>query len=112
MPFAMWIGETVGLVRPVPICDTGCAMPDSVNDESPSAPGRALVPVGGVDPAPDRSARARNPRPLAAFLAHLVATAQGVPQTRQRRRASADYAATLYAAAAKQDRPGTVVASM
>jgi hypothetical protein len=43
----------------------------------------------------------------------LVATAQGAPQTRQRRRASADHAATLYAAAgAKKAPPSAVKVSM
>lgn len=36
----------------------------------------------------------------AAFLAHLIATRQQAPQTRQRRRAEPEDAAALYAAAA------------
>jgi hypothetical protein len=72
--------------------------------------GTALVPLSGAGEA--AATTIARPRPSAAFLAHLVATAQGAPQTRQRRRASADHAATLYAAAAKNERPGAVVASM
>jgi hypothetical protein len=61
----------------------------------PAQPGRALVPVGSgpataVDPA--------GSRPLAAFLAQLIATAQRAPQTRQRRRAEPSEASAIYAA--------------
>jgi hypothetical protein len=60
------------------------------------APGRALVPVSSgqetaIDPA--------GSRPLAMFLAQLVATAQQAPQTRHRRRAEPSEASALYAAA-------------
>ena len=58
-------------------------------------PGRALVPVGsgpGVPPDPARL------RPLAAFLAQLIATAEQVPQTRRRRRAEPNEVSTIYAA--------------
>lgn len=54
----------------------------------------------------------RNPRPSAAFLAQLVATAQSAPQTRLRRRATADHAAALYAAADRRDRPSVIKVSM
>jgi hypothetical protein len=39
-------------------------------------------------------------RPSANFVAHLIATAQNVPQTRSRRRAEPDGACAAYAAAA------------
>jgi hypothetical protein len=58
-------------------------------------PGRALVPVGsgpGVLPDPAGS------RPLAAFLAQLIATAERVPQTRRRRRVEPNEVSTIYAA--------------
>lgn len=46
---------------------------------------RALVPLA---PAAIASPRTAAPgRPDAAFLAHLIASAQGAPQTRERRRA-------------------------
>jgi hypothetical protein len=38
-------------------------------------------------------------RPSATFLAHLIATAQQAPQTRQRRRAEPDSACAHYTAA-------------
>jgi hypothetical protein len=86
-------------------------MADDVNDSTTGA-GRALVPVARAGTASATPAGARNPRPSAAFIAHLVATAQGAPQTRSRRRATADHAATLYAAAARKDRPSAVAVSM
>jgi hypothetical protein len=48
-------------------------------------------------------------RPSAPFLAHLVAAAQGAPQTRARRRATADHAAALYGAAAARSAPPSKV---
>jgi hypothetical protein len=39
--------------------------------------------------------------PDAAFLAHLIATAQSLPQTRARRRAEPDAACAVYAAAVR-----------
>jgi hypothetical protein len=61
----------------------------------PAQLGRALVPVGSgpataVDPA--------GSRPLAAFLAQLIATAQRAPQTRRRGRAEPKEASAIYAA--------------
>jgi hypothetical protein len=56
---------------------------------------RALVPVT----APSRPRLSPSyPRPDAAFLAHLIATAQGAPQTRERRRAEPADAILAYAA--------------
>jgi hypothetical protein len=86
-------------------------MPESVNEDSPSTTGRSLVPV--TQPAnPEGTARARGARPLATFLAQLAAVAQGTPQTRARRRANADHAAALYAAADRRDWPGVIKVSM
>jgi hypothetical protein len=61
----------------------------------PAQLGRALVLVGSgpataVDPA--------GSRPLAGFLAELIATAQQAPQTRRRRRAEPKEASAIYAA--------------
>jgi hypothetical protein len=82
----------------------------SVTQDSPSATGRSLVPVDGPGPAP--GAGTRYTRPAATFLAQLVAIAQGAPQTRLRRRASAGHAAALYAAAARIARPSAIRISM
>ncbi len=62
---------------------------------------RALVPLqtaapGASDGTPVRLARAT---PDAPFLTHLIATAQGVPQSRERRRAEPKWATSAYAAA-------------
>jgi hypothetical protein len=86
----------------------------SAIDHSQSATGttgQSLVPSG--EPAVERdganigsAASSANVRPSATFLAQLAATAQRAPQTRARRRANADHAAALYAAAvAKPERP-------
>jgi len=83
-----------------------------VTEDSPSATGRSLVPVARHGSASDDTARFHNPRPSAAFLAQLVATAQQAPQTRSRRRATADDAAALYAAADRRDRPSVIKVSL
>ena len=80
----------------------------SVTEDLPSATGRSLVPVAG----PSSTAPAHNARASAVFLAQLIAIAQGAPQTRARRRASADHAAALYAAAATIARPGAIKVSL
>ena len=59
---------------------------------------RALVRIAPVDPASGISLRTIEARPAAPFLAHLIATVQGAPQTRERRRADPDWAITAYAA--------------
>ena len=77
MPFAM--SQLAG--RVLSRSETEAAML-AVND-SPSE-SRALIPLaptGGATPAPRAVPR------QAAFLAHLIATARQVPQTRERRRA-------------------------
>lgn len=56
---------------------------------------RALIPL---QPATSSEARVRT-HPDARFLAHLIATDQKVPQTRERRRAEPGVAITAYAAA-------------
>jgi len=82
----------------------------SVTEDSPSATGRSLVPVDGLGST--RGAGVHHARPAATFLAQLVAIAQGAPQTRLRRRASAGHAAALYAAAAKVAQPSVIKISM
>jgi hypothetical protein len=64
---------------------------------APSAQ-RALVRIAPDDPARAVSLRPAEARPAAPFLAHLIATVQGAPQTRERRRADPDRAITAYAA--------------
>lgn len=58
------------------------------------------------------SSASHNQRPSATFLAQLVAIAQGAPQTRARRRATAGHAAALYAAAARIARPSVIKVSL
>jgi hypothetical protein len=82
-----------------------------VTDDSPSATGRSLVPVAQHGPAGSATGPHYS-RPSAAFLAQLVAIAQGAPQTRVRRRASAGDAAALYSAAAKIERARVIKLSM
>ena len=58
---------------------------------------RALVAVSPVKPRePVRQAPARS---SAAFIAHLIATAEGLPQTREKRRLEPQEASRLYGAA-------------
>jgi hypothetical protein len=49
-------------------------------------------PIDRSEPAPEPSRR-----PAASFLAHLIATSRGEPQTRERRRAEPGQAAQAYA---------------
>jgi hypothetical protein len=58
---------------------------------------RELVTISPVKPSePMRQAPARS---SAAFLAHLIATAEGLPQTREKRRLEPEEASRLYGAA-------------
>jgi hypothetical protein len=59
---------------------------------------RALVPVPAI--APNESPSPYAGRPAAPFLAQLIATERGEPQTRERRRAKPHAAAQAYEAAA------------
>lgn len=104
--------------RTVPIRDTGCRMRADISDDSPSDDlpagcGRSLVPLGAPrtdDPGADdlmMDAR-RRWRPSAAFLAQLVATAQGAPQTRARRRAAQEQASALYTATTRVAQPNVI----
>ena len=58
---------------------------------------RALVPLEPA--ASDERVSRRAPPQHAAFVAHLIATAKQVPQTRERRRAEPDEAIAAYNAA-------------
>ncbi|MEZ5785329.1 MAG: hypothetical protein R3D62_02315 [Xanthobacteraceae bacterium] len=73
-------------------------------DDRERPPGRSLIPLA------PKSRLPRSPRPVgtgsAAFLAHLIATSQKLPQTRDRRRtdpaeARAAYGATRQAGVGK-----------
>jgi len=70
--------------------------PQLVGRTSAPAPGRALVPTTS-----SRAAEVPLTRrtPSAAFLAHLIATAQQAPQTRVRRRAEPGEVRAVYTAA-------------
>ena len=59
---------------------------------------RALIAVEPIVPGAGAPMSSR--RPAASFLAHLIATAQQAPQTRQRRRVDPDIAIMSYRAAA------------
>jgi hypothetical protein len=85
-------------------------MPDSVTDDSGLTTGRSLVAMAA--PAGVGAVSTHSVRPSAVFLAQLVATAQGAPQTRARRRATADRAASHYAAAGRRKVPSMVKVSM
>jgi hypothetical protein len=70
-------------------------------DAAPAGPHRrSLAPPA---PPPRTDCRACAPRPSAAFLAHLIATAQRAPQTRQRRRAEATEACAHYATGVSEE---------
>ena len=62
-------------------------------DASPTA-SRALIPVAA--PAPSERTATPSRRPLAPFLAHLIATHNQAPQTRARRRAEPEEAMEIY----------------
>lgn len=85
-------------------------MPDSVNVDRSETTERSLVTVAGQDSARRPAVSAH--RPLAAFLAQLVAAAQGAPQTRVRRRATLDHATARYAAATRRDPPSVIERSL
>ena len=59
---------------------------------------RALVRVAPASPAIGVSIRPVDGRATAPFLAHLIATVQGAPQTRERRRADPNWATSTYGA--------------
>jgi hypothetical protein len=79
-----------------PALDAACD-PQLVGRTSAPAPGRALVPTTSSHA--DKGPLTRRP-PSAAFLAHLIATAQQAPQTRVRRRAEPGEVRAVYAAVA------------
>lgn len=78
----------------------GAAAPGEA--DAPATEARALIPVAA--PAPSDRAGTASRRPVAAFLAHLIATQTQAPQTRARRRAEPEDATGIYVAATKPQR--------
>jgi len=76
---------------------SGWATSPPAETEGPAGEPCALVPV--PEP-PEAHPIPLSRRPAAPFLAQLIATARGEPQTRERRRAEPETAAHAYAAAA------------
>jgi hypothetical protein len=64
--------------------------------EETTSSSRALIPLSPVRHTERTQTVVRQP---ANFLAHLIATEQAIPQTRERRRVEAHVAAAIYAAA-------------
>ncbi|MCZ7660248.1 MAG: hypothetical protein M5U07_21490 [Xanthobacteraceae bacterium] len=75
-----------------------------------AAESRALVAVAPA--APTETSLAVQGRPLATFLAQLIATDRRLPQTRERRRAEPEDARAAYQAAGRRIPPRRVVADM
>jgi hypothetical protein len=71
-------------------------------DKAARTPATAVVPVVRSRPV---EARLSSGRPMAAFVAQLIAADRQVPQTRARRRAEPEEAIAIYTAAS-QPRPG------
>lgn len=69
---------------------------DAAKTQEPTSSCRALIPLSPVRFSERTPAAARQ---AANFLAHLIATDQAIPQTRERRRVEPGVAAALYAAA-------------
>jgi hypothetical protein len=63
--------------------------------DAKTASSRALIPLQPIARSDTRSGS----RPQASFLAHLIATASQLPQTRERRRGTSEDASAAYAAA-------------
>lgn len=79
----------------------GAPSPRSRPAEKSAAPisGRSLVPVMlAAEEPPSKVAGVARSRPSAPFLAQMIATRLGLPQTRAKRRGSFGQAAALYVA--------------
>ena len=77
---------------------------EAAPDDTAPSTSRALIPVAA--PAPSERTATPTRRPLAPFLAHLIATQTQAPQTRTRRRAEPEEAIGVYGVALA--RPGRV----
>jgi hypothetical protein len=88
----------VGRVGPATVVGSGRTPGQARPAQAGTSSGqRALVRIAPAAPADGVSLRTAEARPTAPFLAHLIATAQSAPQTRERRRADPDWAITAYA---------------
>src|ERR1700694_1601171 len=85
-------GEGPDLGHPDAGFDPACE-PQLVGRTSAPASGRALVPTTSFRPG---DGHLTHRPPSAVFLAHLIATAQQMPQTRVRRRAEPGDARAVY----------------
>ena len=89
----------VGRVDPATVVGSGPASrPESTATADAMPAQHALVPAAPSNPAVGASIRAADGRATAPFLAHLIATVQDAPQTRERRRADPNSAVTAYGA--------------
>ena len=96
----MIIGSISGDLRTHP---DRSAAPASRSDCVPSAPQRAVVAVTPVEQAGPAALN----QPDASFVAHLIATAAGSPQSRGLSQATPDHARAAYATTARRtDAPG------
>jgi hypothetical protein len=68
----------------------------------PATAGRALIAIAA--PAASERSATTSRRPLAPFLAHLIATQTQAPQTRARRRAEPEEVLGIYSSATKPRR--------
>jgi hypothetical protein len=84
--------RTASGVRIAPARDASVPTTDSPLSGAES--GRALIPVEAA--LPTREGPTAGQRPYASFLAHLIATADQLPQTRERRRAEPEDAIAAY----------------
>ena len=69
---------------------------DDARTDQTTSSSRALIPLSPVQPTSPARSLARQP---ANFLAHLIATQQALPQTRERRRIEPGVATAIYATA-------------
>ena len=76
------------------------AASETAKADTTASSSRALIPLSPVRYSERTQTVVRQP---ANFLAHLIATKQSIPQTRERRRVEPNVAASIYAAA---DEPG------
>jgi hypothetical protein len=81
------------------------AASETAKADASASSSRALIPLSPVRHSERTPAAAWQ---AANFLAHLIATKQAIPQTRERRRVEPSVAASIYAAA---DAPGTAKSS-
>ena len=96
-------GAVAGRPEPAQRADAELVGPASAPAQS-----RALVRVSPATPT--ALPTAQSSQPAAAFLAHLIATALGAPQTRRRRRAAPGFARVTYTTAAvSSPQPGLML---